>query len=341
MLTDTATQDPFASPAMTDAINILPVLDDGLGALIPSTTSECLTDRVQVDIESGSVQILPITARGAEPTPNQRNKRETTDLKLPVYEVTDTIWERENLQQIRETGSMALRTAETRRNIILEPMSQSLDRTRIWQRSQGWLTGIIPDADGSVWMNLWKRLGVEQVVKEWDLANVKFDLSEAITDEKDEVEFDAGGSVMIDRWVFLAGRNASKRLRRMQQVKEAATDKGRFFVQQRDNRRGVPIQEDVDIVAYSGLKHRLPNGEVVGSIGDDDAYLFPIAQGLARGIAGASDMKQFRGQILDKYVSIRDLGHGKGEEVLAQACFLHYCARPELVRKYVTAGPIN
>ncbi len=340
MAGDALTQDPFSAPEMTDAINKMPFVDDGLKDIIPSSSSEVMTERVQVDTETGFVQVLPISGRGAEPTPNQRNKRDTVDLKLPVYEVTDTIYERENLDAVRETGSTALRSAETRRNIILQPMGQSVTMTRSWQRCKGWLEGKIFDHDGSLWMDVFKRLGETQIVKEWDTSAASFDLSETITDQKEEIEDELGG-FNAQRYVVVAGRNASKRLRRLKQVKEATTNAGRFFVQQRDNRKGVPIQEDVDIVSYGRQRHRLPNGNVVGFVDDDYAYMVPIGPGLAREIAGPSDMKQFRGQILDFYTSIRDLGHGKGEEILVQACFLHFFARPRSVVKVHVVGPVN
>lgn len=103
--------DPFHYENVTDAINKIPFLSDGLDKIIPSSDSECLTDRVQVDTETGYVHVLPITGRGSDPAANKRNTRATVDPKLPVYEVTDTLYERELLVPTRETGSNNMRAA--------------------------------------------------------------------------------------------------------------------------------------------------------------------------------------------------------------------------------------
>ncbi|KQP33823.1 hypothetical protein ASF49_08120 [Methylobacterium sp. Leaf104] len=329
--------DPFHYENVTDAINKLPVVEDGLAGIIPESSSECMTDRVQVDMEQGFVQVLPITGRGGNPTPNLRNKRDTVDLKLPVYEVTDTLHERELLVPTRETGSIAMRTAETYRNQIITPMAQSITLTRGFQRAKGWLEGRIYDNDGAVWMDVFKRLGETQIVNEWDLTDSKFSLGDTIVEQKEEIE-DELGSYSAERYVIVSGRNANRRLRKNKQAKEAMTDAGRFFIQQKDARKGIPILEDVDIVGYGRTNYKKPDGTLERFVDDDYAYMVPIGQGLARAVAGPSDMKQFRGQILDMYASIRELDHGKGEEMLVQACFLHFFARPRAVVKIRVIG---
>lgn len=329
--------DPFHYENVTDAINKIPFLSDGLDKIIPPSDSECLTDRVQVDTETGYVQVLPITGRGSDPATNKRNTRATVDLKLPVYEVTDTLHERELLVPTRETGSNAMRAAESYRTSIITPMGQSITQTRDFQRCKGWLEGKIFDNDGSLWMDVFARLGEQQIVEEWDLTDAKFSLGDAVTELKEEIEDELGG-FNADRYVIVSGRKANKRLREDKQSKEAMTDQGRFFIQQKDGRKGIPIQDDVDIVSYGRAKYRMPNGQVVGFVDEDYAYAVPVGQGLARAVAGPSDMKQFRGQILDMYASIRELGHGKGEELLLQACFLHFFARPRAVIKIRVIG---
>ncbi|MBI1689526.1 major capsid protein [Methylorubrum sp. DB1722] len=337
MAGDALTNDPFGYQEITDAINKMPFQDDGLADIIPGTVTDCLTDRVQVDTETGFVQVLPITGRGGDPAANKRNTRATVDLKLPIYEVTDTLHERELLVPSRETGSIAMRTAQTYRDTIVQPMGQSLALTRAWQRCKGWLDGKIPDSDGSTWMDVFARLGETQIEMEWDTTDAKFKLGHAVTETKEEIEDELGG-LRANRYVIVSGRNANRRLRKTKEAEAASTDAGRFFLQQKDSRSGIPIQDDVDIVGYGRMRHRLPNGQVVGFVDDDYAYMVPIAPGLARVINGPSDMKQFRGQILENYASTRELGHGKGEELLLQGCFLHFFARPRSVIKIRVLG---
>lgn len=333
----TDANDPFSSVSMTDAVNKMPFVDQGIQTLIPATESISVTEDIQIDIERGTVRLVPVTARGGEAASQDRAKRNTVKIPIPVYELRDTILNREILNR-RETGGVSLLTLEAHRNAILQPMGQSMVHTRGFQRAKGWLEGKVLDDDGSLILDIFKRMGEEQIIVEWDTTDSKFNATEAFIGLMETSE-DELGAMAADRYVGIAGRNAHANLRINPQIEAAAQNPLNVQQQSIDKRKGVRLCEGaVDLASYGRARYTLPDGSTDGFVSDEYMYLSPVGAGQARSIIGPSDMKEFWGNPLDMYSSVEPLRHGKGEEVLLQMCILNLMARPRAVIKVKVIG---
>jgi len=336
-MSDVFSNDPFSNVTMTDAVNKMPFVDTGIQTLIPATETVSVTEDIQIDIEQGTVRLVPVTARGGDAAVQDRSKRHTVKIPIPVYELRDTIQNREVLNR-RETSSTNLITLQAHRDAILAPMGQSMVHTRGFQRAKGWLEGKVLDDDGSLVIDIFQRLGEEQIVLEWDTTDAKFNATEAFIELMEQSE-DELGAMAADRYVAVAGRNAHANLRLNKQVESAAQNPLNVQLQSIDKRKGVRMSEAVDLASYGRARYTLPNGTTDGFVSDEFMYFSPVGPGQARSVVGPSDMKEFWGNPLDMYVSIEPTKHGKGEEVLLQACFLNLMARPRAVIKVKVIGP--
>ncbi|GJD97473.1 major capsid protein [Methylobacterium iners] len=335
-MSDVFSNDPFSNVSMTDAVNKMPYVDPGIQTLIPATETTSVTEDIQIDIEQGTVRLVPVTARGGEAATQDRAKRHTVKIPIPVYELRDTIHNREVLNR-RETGGTNLVMLQAYRDSIVMPMVQSMVHTKGFQRAKGWLEGKVLDDDGSLVLDIYQRLGEEQIELEWDLTDAKFNATEAFI-ELMEASEDELGAMAADRYVAIAGRNAHANLRLNKEVEAQAQNPLNVQQQSIDKRKGVRMSESVDLASYGRARYTKPDGTTDGFVSDEFMYFSPVGAGQARSITGPSDMTEFWGNPLDFYASVESLRHGKGEEVLLQACFLNLMARPRAVIKVRVIG---
>ncbi|MFH6786627.1 major capsid protein [Methylobacterium sp. MA0201] len=328
----------FDTVAMTNAIVDMQFASTGLDEIFQWEVDTSLTDTVELDHESGLIYLLPSTPRNAEAPIAKRTPRGTSIIKIPGFAERDSVLN-SSLLGVRETGSLTLKTLEGERNRRLQRMGMRLLHTNDHQRARA-LDGVLTDVDGTVLGNLYQLLGGQQRVVGWDLTNAKFDLQERLIELK-RISEDFLGGVPITGYVLLTGRNAGARLRRNKDFKIASQDAAGFLLQVRDNRKGVRIMEDIDVVDYG--RARLISG-VAGSNGfidDDSAYFVPVGPGFARTIYGPSDIEEYFGNPLPFYVSKEPLKNNKGIEMLVESYVLNYFARPQSVIKVTIQGDMS
>lgn len=329
---------PFDTVAMTNAIVDMQFVSDGLGQVFDWEVDTSLTDTVALDHEAGLIYLLPSTPRNGEAPIAKRNKRNNAIVTIPGYAERDSVLN-SALMGVRETGTLNLKTLEGERNKRLQRMGARLIHTNDHQRAMA-LTGKIVDSDGVLLADLFNLLGGQQVKVTWDLTKAGFDLTENLVQLKETSE-DLLGGIPIERYVMLTGRNAGRRLRRNKDFKVAAQDAAGFLLQSRDNRKGVRMAEDIDIVSYA--RARLQSG-VAGSGGfihDDKAYFVPVGPGFARTIYGPSDIEEFFNNPLQFYVSKEPLKNNKGIEMLVESYVLNYFARPQSIIEVTINGPMD
>jgi hypothetical protein len=329
---------PFNTIAMTNAINDMQFVSDGLGTIFEWEVDTSLTDTVSLDHESGLIYLLPSTPRNGEAPIAKRTPRSNAIVRIPGYSERDSVLN-SSLMGVRETGSLNLKTLEGERDKRLQRMGARLVHTNDHQRAAA-LTGKIVDVNGVLLADLFQVLGGEQVKVTWDLTKAGFDLQENVIALKETSE-DLLGGIPIQRYVLLTGRNAGRRLRRNKDFKAASQDAAGFLLQVRDNRSGVRLTEDVDAISYA--RARLVSG-VAGSggfIDDNKAYFVPVGPGFARTIYGPSDIEEYFNNPLPFYVSKEPLKNNKGIEMLVEQYVLNYFARPQAIIELTINGPMD
>lgn len=325
------TQDPFSPVTMTNAINAMPFVSSGMSALFDWNEDFIPTEAVEMDVVAGSVQVLPITPRNGEPTKPKRDKRANVLLTIPGYSQTDAIRNSSILGQ-RETGSMELTTLTAERDRRLRSMGQNLVHTRDYARVKA-LDGIVDDGFGGVAIDLFQAFGVQQIEVEIDVTQAGFSLNEEIVALK-ELSEDELGALEVDHYTFITGRNANANLRRLEDVQAAATNPMALLLQRQDNRKGVRLADDVDLVSYGRAKDQ--NGKFF--LPTDVGYFVPHGPDFFQTFYGPSDIREFFGRPMEFYAAIKDLDFNKGEQILVESYMLNIARRPRAIIKVKFVG---
>lgn len=325
------TRDPFSPIAMTNAINDMPFVSSGMSTLFSWGEEYIPTTMVSMDLVQGSVQILPVTPRNGEPTPVKREKRQNLAVEIPGYSQTDAIKNTDILGK-RDTGSEAMVTLEQERNRRLRYMGQNIVQTRDKARVKT-LDGIVDDGHGNTHLDLFGLFGQQQIEIEIDLSAAGFNLNEEIVGLKEIAEDELGG-IEFDRFTFLTGRNANANLRRLDQVAEAATNPTNLILQRQDNRKGVRLADDVDLVGYGRAKDE--NGDLF--LETDVGYFIPNGPDFFTTFYGPSDIRDFLGQPREFYAMIEDMKFKKGEQILVESFMLNIARRPRAIIKVRFVG---
>ncbi|MDP3408077.1 major capsid protein [Bosea sp. (in: a-proteobacteria)] len=325
------TRDPFSPVAMTNAINDMDFVSSGMSRLFQWGEEYIPTTGVSMDMVQGSVQILPVTPRNGEPTPVKREARQNIAVEIPGYSQIDGIKNTDILGK-RETGSESLVTLEQERNRRLRYMGQNIIQTRDKARVKT-LDGIVDDGFGNTYLDLFQLFGQQQIEIEMDVSAAGFNFNEEVVGLM-EIAEDELGAIEPDRYTFLTGRNANANLRRLDQVAEAATNPANLIVQRQDNRKGVRINEMVDLVGYGRAKDQ--NGDLF--METDVGYFVPTGQDFFTTFYGPSDIREFMGQPREFYAKIKDMDFDKGEKILVESFMLNIAKRPRAILKIRFVG---
>lgn len=304
----------FGGVEMTNAIIAMPLKNRQLANLIPWKVSTSLTPLVAIDQEAGLVRVLPSTPRNGVAPLRKTNKRRTASIEIPGFSERDTILN-SSLMGVRETGSNAVKTIEGERNKSLDSMDGDIEETHERQRGAS-LTGNIDDVDGTVLANVYDILGEEQTTVDLNLTLATKDIDDQLIEIKQLSEAKLGG-IKPERYLLLQGKNDSNKTLKLKAVKEQANNPTNVLLQRTDNRSGVRIVNDVDIVGYSG-----------SYIDPDKSYFIPIFEDCARTIYGPSEVEEYWGNVLPRYVTRELLKHGKGVEIEVWSYFIDFFTRP-------------
>lgn len=143
--------------AMTAAVNKLPNLYNRTAAIF--TPEGITTTTLLVEQKDGTLNIIASRPRGAAPDKNKADKRTLRSFVIPHIPIEDVLLP-EDYQNVRAFGSE--NELETSANIMankLQRMKNAIDQTREHLRI-GALKGIILDADGSTYCNLYEQFGI-------------------------------------------------------------------------------------------------------------------------------------------------------------------------------------
>lgn len=322
--------DAFSVINLTDAINKIPYVPSGIGALrlFQETSVTALT--IAIEQKDGVLTLVPPTPRGGPGTTTAKQKRSMLDLRIPHFERNDAIMADE-VQGIRAWGSETL--LETLQGKVAQRMqehSQDFETTAEYHRV-GAIKGIVTYADAST-LNLFTVFGVSQE------AEIDFDLDNATP---------AAGAFRkaCDGAVRLIANNLGGTpysgvraetgdafwddLVAHKEVRET------YLNQQEASqlRQGTLYQE----FNFGGIIWRNYRGAVGGTafVHTDKAHLYPIGvPGLFRCYYGPADYIETvntPGRRL--YVRQYEMPNGKGINLDLQMNALHICTRPKVLLK--------
>lgn len=162
----------FRNTTLTAAINNTEVPPQRLAQLGLFEEQGVATTSVVIERKNSRLDIAPVLARGADPTPMQAGDREGLSLIIPHVPVKDYLTPDE-LQDVREFGSEdQLAGIETARDEKLQKIDDTLTITEEYHRV-GAVQGLVLDKDGSVLFDLYDEFEVtEPDAIEIDLSRV-------------------------------------------------------------------------------------------------------------------------------------------------------------------------
>ena len=168
---DVFNNDAFSVTNLTDALNNIKFKPSRIGELGLFVGSGITTTSAAIEQRNGVLTLIPPTPRGAPGTTIGTGDRSMLDVRVPHFEINDTIMA-ERVQGVRAFGSenalMPFIQMVTERGAEI---SQSFDVTEEYARI-GAIKGVITYAGGST-LNLFTVFGVTQ------LDEVDFDLDNA------------------------------------------------------------------------------------------------------------------------------------------------------------------
>lgn len=317
------TNDAFSMTSLTDRVSKAPTVNTQLAAFFE--VSNVNTESVQVDIESGTVVVLEVVARGELPT-HVTGKRSKTAKTIGSVKIGTMIeLTASDINSIRQFGSES--EVETFENVLaprLDDASSNLATTHENLRA-GAFRGIVLDSDGTtVLVNLYSLFGLTvPAVIYLDLDNLT-DLG-ALRGQFDGVKNgirDMAGKAPIAGFVAVAGRGAYQALVNHPVVRDAF-DRWNDGAWKRDaNSGGFPFQ-GIEFIEYTG-----------SAIDDDEILFAPKLRGLFRTIFTAPDEPEMAGTLgRPAYVIPQPQDTSKSWSAEVSSFPVHYCTRPDLLRR--------
>jgi hypothetical protein len=152
--------DQFGVVEVSEAINVLPNKYGRIQELGIFTEKGVVTNKIAVEEKNGSLVLLPLNERGGPATQGKGGKRKIRTFAVPKIEEDDHI-EAEEANGVRAFGDQAPMMATTMLNDKLETLRQKHEITHEYHRA-GALAGIIKDADGSTYVDLYTEFGIVQ-----------------------------------------------------------------------------------------------------------------------------------------------------------------------------------
>ena len=292
-------------------------------AFRPAAPVRSLTTDVRVNTERGRVKVLPSTPRGGIAPQRTLTKRESVKVDIPGYSEGYTLTYSEVSNILGGlTGGNQLLAAETLNGQYLSGCNDDLDVT--WEHQMAMaLQGVVVDTSGIVEIDLYDMMNVEQIVFDLDFSKPLIPQLEKM---KTAMEKALGGDRM-DTVTIVCGEDVMDAFSEHDDYRKAMSNPLWNFRSQDDGRKGVRMNQNVDIMPY----YR-------GFFAKTDAYAVPIYDGHLQQVYGPSHSKDYLGQVLDRYVTRHELPHGKGLEVELWSYFLNYFQRPEAIFKINPIG---
>lgn len=254
-----------------------------------------LTD-VAIDQERGLIYVLD-SIGDTEPLPvAKEGERGTYKIEIPRFGERASLLNR-SLLGVRQTGSEELIVFEAERNKRLNLIEQRLGHTEGWLMTKA-LEGKIYDGSGVLLADFYVKQERGQIIVDIDLTNAKVDVNDELVLIKQICEYVLGETeISATGYKLICGFKANQFLRTNASVKAAQVDAANTLFLRNDNRDGILMAGNVNIVDHGNRRHK-----GVGFIdeGNDPtigiAYFVPEAQNFAQIVYGPSGMNEHLGK---------------------------------------------
>lgn len=158
---DVFSGDAFSMQTLSARVNEQPFVPGRAGALGIFSESGIPTTTVDVELQAGSLALIPTRERGAPPNQSAHGRRTMRTFKVPHMPIEDSVLAAE-MQNVRAFGGTELQGIEQLLNQRFSAMKMKAEATIEYGRI-GAIKGVIYDADGStVIFNLFTEFGISQ-----------------------------------------------------------------------------------------------------------------------------------------------------------------------------------
>jgi hypothetical protein len=328
---DIFAQDAFSTTSLTATINEVPE-----GQAVPTQVDALFTDvegitttSVAVEKQGDTLALVANTPRGAPGAPVSIDRRAVLNFTAAHLPARGAVLADE-VQNVREFGSeTALQQILTKVAQKLGKMRRNLQATNTWHRI-GAIKGIVLDSDGtSTICNLFTQFGVAQQTQGMALGTSTTKVRGKITTAQNLAEDVIGDSGLIRGWLALCGRGFFANLVDHEVVAEAYKYQMGEMLRAGGNVLGQGF-------VFGDVTWQKIYGKVGSQlfIGDTDAYLIPIVDGLfISRFAPAPYMETVNTLGLPYYAKQKLMDFDRGVELEALSCPVHLCTKPRAVIK--------
>lgn len=326
-LLDIFRNDAFGIVSLTDSINRAPFVPGRLGELLDWQETGITTVGIAIGEYQGALRLLNPQPRGTSGEAIAKPSRKIRDLRVPHYEVNDSVMA-EEVQGVRAFGTESeLETVKSKIDMRMqEHVMLRFDPTLEYQRI-GAIKGIILNGDGSTLYNLFSEFNVTQPTE------IAFDLANAAP---------ASGALRTRCTSVLRSIMSELGATPMRGVGgmcgdafwDALVAHPEFRASYLNQTEAFRLRENVtyQAVDFGGIHFENYRGSVGGVpfIATDKCNFFPIgAPGLFRTVYAPADLTETVNTTgLPRYAWMYPMDNGKGMNLDMQMNALSYCTRP-------------
>lgn len=172
--------DAFSVQTLSRSINIVPTQYGRvteLGLFVPKSLT---TTKAFIEIDNGVLSLIPMSARGTAAPKNKSGKRTMKAFDIPRIALDDKVLP-DDVQNVRKFGSDELETVISKVNDKLVKLARKHDITLEYLQC-GAISGIIYDANGEVFLNIFEEFNVTENDIEFDFTNAAEDIPGKLQD---------------------------------------------------------------------------------------------------------------------------------------------------------------
>lgn len=339
LIADAFTNREWSALELTTAMNIIPNQYNLVSQLGIFPQPEPLgTTYVSVERRNWSLNLLPMTTRGAPGTRGSVGKADRKTFEIPQITHEDTVTVADILNLAFFGRQMPI-MVEQKVNEKLVTMAMKHQFTHEWYRVNA-LQGKLLDADGTVVLNFFTEFGITQKVAGFDFSGTP-NVAKKLRAIKRAFELDAKGETMtgvgcIASPAFMEAMFADTEVKKVHDAALAAHNMMLAMNPTLHDRRFSFTYQEVTFVEYNASGNSVDAAGTYTNrrfVPDGDAVFFPLGTtDSARQYVAPGDFLEaanMPGQLY--YARQEPMKHGRGLEFLTQSNLLVLWRRPELL----------
>lgn len=343
---DIFTGDAFSVQSLTASINVVPTQYGRITEMGLFKGENLTTTKAFIEMENNVLSLIPMSERGTAAPKSKSGKRVMKAFDIPRIALEDMIYP-SDIQNVRQFGSQELQTVISKTNDKLVKIARKFDITQEYL-SCGAIAGIIYDADGSEYLNLFTEFNVVENDIEFDFTEEDEDIPGKVQNIVGYTEDNLMGDTMVYVHAlcspeFFTGLTTHPKVKEAYQqymVTQAAAVglAGRAGNILRDDMRKNFLFKGVMFEEYRGNAQYINADGTVATrkfIEAGCARFFPVgtAESFFQFNAPADWLSTANTVALGRYAKVVPDPGDRWAEILAQANPLPLCVRPKLLSK--------